>query len=262
MQHGVVYKFRTGKKINGTLFYCFEYFRFLKQFVDAKFYIVGISPDDLSLVLRLFSEKYNADITDIVPVTTTQLYLLKLDRTLILDVNTFYDCKEFLTNQIYCYSNDSHSMFRYKNHRTVTYYGSYDYQNYDKFEYLKFNFDIFKPSPITASGVYISCASESYIKDRLTQYEQQFQKPIILKKFGSGIGNIFDLVDAVHYVHVGIDKNNRTIPEGFYHNRAVTIERACDVVDSVILRYNDIMANGLGNYTLTQDDIMIKDFLA
>jgi hypothetical protein len=145
MNYGVVYKFKQHNKINGTLFYCFEYFRFLRKFVDAKFYIVGIDTKDLETVLTIFKEKYNTAFDNIVPIKLIDVYKLKLDQTIILDIMSFYDCKEFLTGNIHCYSNESHSMFRYKNNRTVIYYGSYDYQNYDVFSYIKLNFEIFKP---------------------------------------------------------------------------------------------------------------------
>jgi len=261
MKTGVVYKFKKDKKLNGTLFYCFEYYSFLRQFIDINFYIVGIDTGDLELVRNIFLQKYNADPSNIIPIKLTELYALQLDKTLVLDVMTFYDCKEFLTNSVHCYSNDSHRMFRYKNDRTVTYYGSYPFQNYDIFTYLKFNFDIFKPSPITKSAVFISCIDEKYIEHRMPEYEKQFNKPIILKKFNSGVGNIFDYVDAVHYVHMTLDKNNRIVPEAFYYDREVTIEETVDFVDSVRLRYDDIKANGLRNYILTKDDLIVQEFL-
>jgi len=262
MNYGVVYKFKKHKKINGTLFYCFEYYIFLKQFIDINFYIVNISPDDLELIKTIFSQKYNVVPKDIISIKPTELYELNLDKTLILDVMSFYDCKEFLTNQIYCFSNDGHPMFRYKKaNRKVTYYGSYDFQNYDIFTYLKFNFNIFKPITTNKSGVFISCMDETYIKDKMSIYETKFQKPIIIKKTNSGIGNIFDYVDAVHYVHMQFDKNNRIIPEAFYYGRDITIEETSSFADSIKLRYNDIKENGLDNYTLTKEDVIIKEFL-
>ena len=132
MQYGVVYHFVPHNKINGTLFYCFEYCQMLRQCVDAQLYIVGITPNDLALVHAILSAKYCVPITNIVPVRRSiDLYQLKLDKTLILDINTFTKTKEFLTNEIVCFSNIRHPMFRYKNDRIVTYFGSYAYQDYD-----------------------------------------------------------------------------------------------------------------------------------
>jgi hypothetical protein len=258
MKHGVVYKFKPHNKINGTLFYCFEYFKFLRKFVDAQFYIVGINNQDLELVHDILREKYNTAVDNIVPVTLPQLYQTKLDRTLVLDVDTFVNCKEFLTNEIHCFSNDTHDKFRYKNERVVTYYGSYDYQHYDTFCYLKLNFEIFRPMTQQGHGVFISALDQKYIRLNINRWEKQFNKPIILKKSHSGIGNLFDHIDSVHYVHTQQDTNNRIIPEAFYYNKQVSIEEVYTGLDSIRLRFDDIAINGLGNYTLTENDEMIK----
>jgi len=258
MKHGVVYKFKPHNKINGTLFYCFEYFKYLRKSIDTKLYIVDIAPADLQLVVDILADKYNTPIDNIVPVKLVDLYKLQLDRTLILDVNTFYDCKEFLTNEIHCFSNDSHEMFRYKNSRTVTYYGSYDYQNYDQFCYLKLNFEIFKQLQAQGNSVFISALDQKYIRFNLERWKKEFNKPIILKKSHSGVGNLFDLVDSVHYVHTSRDTNNRIIPEAFFYGKQVTIEQVHPELDSIKLRYDDIAANGLGNYTITDNDAMVQ----
>jgi hypothetical protein len=257
MKYGVVYKFKSDNKINGTLFYCFEYFKFLKKFVDVKFYIVDITKNDLELTLKIFEEKYNTSFEDIIPVKITELYKVKLDRTIILDILTFYDCKEFLTNEIHCFSNDTHELFRYKNDRTVTYYGSYDYQSYDVFSYLKLNFEIFKPCS-NQSGVFVSCLDSKYIRYEYARLQNQFNKPIILKKRHTAVGDLFDQIDSVHYIHVVRDTNNRIIPEAFFYNKKVTIEDLYPILDSVQLRYQDCLLNGLTNYTLTENDEIIK----
>jgi len=260
MNYGVVYKFKQHNKINGTLFYCFEYFSFLRKFVDVKFYIVDIEPRDLQLVLNIFSQKYTASLDNIIPVKTIDLYTLKLDRTLVLDIDTFYNVKEFLTNDIHVFSNDTHDMFRYKNDRRVTYYGVYDYQRFDVTCILKLNFEIFKPFLNHKEGVFISSPSSQYIKTNLSRWEKEFSpKPIITKHEQHGVGNLFDLVDHIHYVHIQRDTNNRIIPEAFYYNKTVTIEEPLYTeVDSIMLRYNDIKENGLANYTITEHDEMVK----
>ena len=258
MNYGIVYKFKPHNKINGTLFYCFEYFKFLRKYVDAKFYIVGIDAKDLELVVEILTTKYNTVVDNIVPVTLIELYKVNLDRTLILDVNTFYDCKEFLTNEIHCFSNDTHEMFRYKNNRSVTYYGLYPYQRYDVECILKLNFEIFKPCK-SSSGVFVSCLDPKYIRYEYERLRKQFNRPIILKKQHTGMGDLFDQIDAVHYIHVVRDTNNRIIPEGFFHNKIVSIEEPYELApDSIKFRYDDIVANGLGNYTLSENCPMVQ----
>jgi hypothetical protein len=259
MKYGVVYKHKPNNKINGTFFYCFEYFQFLKKFVDVKFYIVDISEKDINLISKIFTEKYTSNFNDVVPIKIIDLYKLKLDQTLILDVMTFYDCKEFLTNQIHCYSNNDHSMFRYKNNRTVTYYGSYSqYQKFDIFSHIKFNFDIFRKLTKNGHGVFISALNQEYIRCNINRWQQEFGRPIIIKKSHSGQGNMFEHIDGVHYVHTQRDTNNRIIPEAFFYGKTVTIEDLHPEIDSIKLRYEDILANGLKNYTLTEDDIIIQ----
>jgi hypothetical protein len=260
MKIGVVYKHKPHNKINGTLFYCFEYFKFLQKHVDLNFYIIGISSSDLELVLDILKEKYATDTNNIIPIKLIELYSINLDRTLVLDVNSFYDCKEFMTNEVHCFSNESHSMFRYSNNRSVTYYGSYDYQNYDIFNYLKLNFEIFKPCE-SQPGVFISCLDPKYIRFEYDRLQKQFDRPIILKKQHTGIGNLFNYIDAVHYIHVVRDTNNRIIPEGFFYGKTVSIEEVYTELDSIRLRFDDITNNGLGNYTLTDSDEMIKAML-
>jgi len=255
---GVVYKFKPHNKLNGTLFYCYEYYRFLKTLVDVKFYIVGITDGDRQLINKVFSEKYVDYVDEIVPVQRiVDLYRIKLQQTLILDVHTFYMCKEFLTGRIHCFSNETHDMYKYKDLREVIFYGIYSYQRYNVKNMLKLNFDIFKPCE-TKSGVFISCLDQTHLKDNIRKYEKQFDKPIILKQSHSGQGNLFDLIDHVHYVHVQQDTNNRIIPEAFHHNKTVTIEEVYTYKDSIRMRYDDILENGLSTYTLTYDDEMVK----
>lgn len=245
---GVVYKFQPHNKLNGSLFYCFEYAAFL----DANLYLVGISKTDLKLVVDVLSAKYSVPIDNLVPITITRLHALNLFKTLVLDIKSFYGCKEFLTNDIHVFSNEPHEMFRYKNNRTVTYYGSYEYQKYDVFNYLKLNFDIFKEVGTSGDGVFISGP------DPKTKYDFP-NKQIITKKHDRGCGNLFELVDSIHYVHSQLDTNNRIIPEAFHYGKTVTIEECCPKVkDSVALRYADILNNGLHNYTLTYEDRMIQ----
>ena len=256
MRVGVVYKFKKHNKINGSLFYCFEYYQYLKKHIDVKFYVVDISDSDLNLVKCLLEEKYTVPAV-ITPITVTGIYAEQLDRTVTLDIRTFQDCKEFFSGEVHCFSNEAHDMFRYKNSRQVTYYGSYPYQNYDEFDYLKLNFDIFR-TVRNNSGVFVSSRDQEYIKVRHREYEQRFNKPVYLKQTATGVGNMFDLVDHVHYVHLLEDTNNRIIPEAFYHGKTVTRDNLITEVDSVKLRYDDITTNGLVNYTLTDSDRIIQ----
>jgi hypothetical protein len=187
------------------------------------------------------------------------LYKLNLTKTLILDILTWVAVREFCTNQIHVFSNYEHDNFRYKNHRAVTYYGSYQYQQYDEYCVLKINFDIFRQIQNCGNGVFVSSRDQDYIKEHLDEYRTKFNKPVFLKKNYDGLGNIFEHVDHVHYVHNLLDTNNRIIPEAFFYNKTVTIENAgFSGADSIMLRYDDIKSNGLANYRLDHEDKMIQ----
>ena len=259
MKYGVVYCSYPQKVLNGTLFYGYEHCQLLRNFVDAKFYIVGISQSEVKVVLDIFAQKYNTPTDNIVCISRpSDVYRLRLDRTVVLDVRTFGMYKEFMTGHVLCYSNDNHPMYRYRSaNRQVTYFGSYNYQPRDVFSYLKLNFSIFKPS-VMGNGTYISSPNMVHIADRMSEWTARFGTPIRTKQPNVGSGTIYDGIRAVHYVHTSKDKNNRTIPEAFWHGKEVTYERMDGVEDdSASLRFDDISTNGLTNYTLSEHDELI-----
>jgi hypothetical protein len=248
---GVVYKWQIHNKINGSLFYAFEYAVYLK----TELYIVGITKEDLNLVNNIFRAKYSISLKNIKSINVTNLYSLDLQKTLLVDIKSFYAVKEFLSGDSHVFSNEPHSMFRYKNNRKVTYYGSYDYQNYDIFNYLKLNFSIFKEIQRSGNKTFVSGPL-----DGLSEYSSTDN--VIKKEHHSGRGDLFELISSLVYVHTSRDTNNRIIPEAFYYNKKINIiEQASNIIDSVTLRYNDIKDKGLFNYTLSRDDMMIQGML-
>jgi hypothetical protein len=235
----IIYKWQPHNKLNGSLFYCFEYAHFL----NTKLYIVNINDDDLSLITKIFEEKYTASPDIIVPITRINFFRLKLTKAVFLDIKSWYGLKEFVTGDIHVFANEPHEMAS-----GATYYGSYEYQDYDVFNYLKINFNIFKPLNSGGTGTFVS-----------GPFIPSEYKGDMYKKHDSGVGNIFELVDTLTYVHTSIDTNNRIIPEAFYYNKKIIIDdRVPTLIDSITLRYNDIMENGLGNYTLTEEDAIVK----
>lgn len=198
----------------------------------------------------IFKDKYSAPTNIIQSIKTVELYSIDLDKTLLVDIKSFYDVKEFLKNDIHVFSNEAHEKFRYKNDRTVTYYGSYDYQDYDVFNYIKLNFSIFKK--------IIGRGTKTFITGR-EKYKGPSIKNSISKEHFTGYGDLFELIDTVLYVHTIEDTNNRIIPEAFHYNKKIVIEdKSPELIDSITLRYNDIMNNGLENYTLSDSDEMVK----
>jgi hypothetical protein len=263
MKIGVVYKFKKHHKINGTLFYCFEYFHMLKQYNnDTHLLIIDSSPTDIQQIKRIFSEKYTADVECVKSISTIKLFSEQCDHTVVLDIHTLNCCFEFLTGHVHCFSNEQHPMKRYTtNNRKITYYGSYPYQSYDVYCLLKLNFSIFKPLSSQGTDVFISSVDTNYLRKHKHRWKAKYallDKQIITKQSHTGIGNIFDEIDTVLYIHSCLDTNNRIIPESFFYKKHVTIENdPYSAEDSVIWRYNDISANGLDKYTLTRQDEII-----
>lgn len=256
---GVVYKSKPHKILNGSLFYCYEHYRLLKQYTDdVKFYLIDVDDNQLEQINTVLDQKYINHQNCITPISKIfDLYYAKLSKTLVLDMPTFNSYKEFFTGDVHCFANEEHDMYRYKDSRTVTYYGYYPYQMFDVKNMLKLNFDIFKPCK-TNSGVFVSGVLGA--NETKQKYEKMYGKPVHMKMNNYGVGNVYDMVDHMHYVHTSRDKNNRAIPEAFFHNKTVTIERLgwYKELDSVDYRYEDIIKHGLQSYTLTKEDRMIQ----
>lgn len=261
---GVIYKWNQYNKINGTLFYCFEYFNAINKYKDVNFYIIGITEDELAHVIDIFKDKYNQEkinIDKIIRIKVTKLRNEKLEKTLILDVKTFKHVRAFLTGKIICFSNDTHEMFRYNDERRVTYYGSYDYQCYDYQCYLKINFDIFQDIKISGNKLFVSnlFGTTNIINPDILRDNQLLKKEIIYKDSTKGFINLFKDIDTVYLIHSGLDTNNRIILEGYFYNKKIIIDdRVPQLRDSVVLRSDDIKINGLKNYTLDKNCLMIQ----
>lgn len=258
--NAVIYKWNIHRKINGTVFYCYEYYCFLKKYIDIDFYIVDISEEDLKQLTELFYKKYNTFFPIRTLKNQIELYKLNLNKTLIFDIITFESVKYFLTNQIFVYSNDTHDMFRYSDNREITYYGSYEYQRFDKYQLLKFDFTLYPQFDTIKNETFVSYRyKKDFEKDhRVSQYLSN--KNIVYKNMGDPI-NIFETCKEVVYIHVGFDKNNRIIPEAVYYNIPVVYFEEYDSYDSAWYRLQDIQENGILKYQINIDDILIQDFL-
>lgn len=261
----VLYYFKNHKKINGTLFYCFEYFIFArKSDPNVRFIIYDISPADLKNVCAIFIEKYifkHEWLKDIVAKNSVnELYQLKVQKILVLDIHTLEKLYYFLRADIVCYSNDTHQMTR-SHQKKITYYGHYQYQNYDYDVRLKFNFDIFKPLQKVKKGrLFISSRLFNYDDFEIPK-ELRHLKPLY-KHPNNHVSNLFEQFEDVFYFHSSLDKNNRLIPECFFYQKKIYIEFNGIYNDSVYLRYKDIMDSGLDNYKLNSEDPMLGDFLS
>lgn len=259
----VLYYFLNHKKINGTLFYCFEYFLCAKQKDPSiKFSIYNISESDFAMVKEIFKERYFFPIEFLDDVkalnSITELYQMNFIKTLILDLHSFQRTYMFIKNDILCYSNEGHSMER-STTKNVTYYGYYDYQNFDHKTPLKLNFSIFRPLKQKGDKVLVSSRLYNYKEIELP--EELRSKEVVTKAESTHHSNFFELFDTMYYFHSDFDTNNRLIPECFFYAKKIILHLNSKFQDSIALRYDDILANGLKNYTLDHTDKMICDFL-
>jgi len=233
MKNKIIYKWYTHQKYNGSVYYAFEYFAYLSQNdTDLEFLLINIDSQDLKDLLRSFSNKYqNIEhlFTNIKSVKTTSLYNIEMDKALILDLRTY--------------------------HAIYTFYGEYEYQNYNVKCKLKLNFNIMKNIDITGNKTFISSRlpDQVDIKKYINQYN--IKNPIS-KRLDKSI-DIFKECDTILYVHQLLDTNNRIIPEAFHYKTRLIIVNETSIIDSTIIRYNDILKNGLSEYTIDDSDKLV-----
>jgi len=260
----IFYYFLPGRKINGTLFYCFEYFEYLNRHKNTTFYIKNISPEDLVMVKDTFKNKYNFDhqILDNIKIvdTISELYEIESTKSLFLDTNSFEKMFRFLKSDVLVYANTYYEKV-YSNNKKITYYGTYDYQEYDIEDKLRFNFNIYKEiDEVYTDTAYITSPSINYNKiiDKIDIQESN----ILTKNVDKPLDNLFEQFDTLYYYHNGFrDTNNRLIVECFHYDKSIVVIDNSDEEDSVYLRFSDIMKNGISQYQLQIDTPIIKDML-
>jgi len=269
---GVFYKWQPYKKINGTLFYCMEYYLQLKRNKKhiINFYIVDISDKDLKLVYKTFKDKYKDKYLkklNIIQVKRTQIRELNLDNTLVLDIKTFINIRLFCTNRIHVFCNNindfnDRKLFNYSfdKTRSVIYYGSYKkYQQYDKFNILKLGLQFHKTYNNSKNKIFFSGADPKILEKYSSKH---LESEVFTKQFNKTIDNLFEEISTIVYVHTSLDTNNRIIPEAKYHNKELRIINDTIEIDSIKYRFEDcFINNNLHKYIINDNDIMIKNML-
>jgi len=255
----IYYYFIRDKRVNGTLFYCFEYFEFLNRFNNAYFYIYDISEKDLEFVKNIFRKRYNFKdeiLEKIIPINSLiGVYNSQSQKNLILDTRTFNKLFPLIKEDIYVFMSGGNNHYDEKKIlnmpkskiKNIYYYGSYEYQNYEIFEYLKFNFEIFKKFKNPKNG-------KIFTSSRLMKEKKDAKDP---NKFF----NIFEEYEKFKYIHNLRDVNNRFIPECFFYERELEFVNEIKEIDSAVLRYEDCLNRNLEKYKLTKDDKIIQGIL-
>lgn len=265
-KHAVIYHSNEHKKINGTLFYCFEYYAFLKTHIpDIRYVICNASSVDIEWFKRIFKEKYTVNdnvINDIVCVDKrTDIVKLKLSNVLLLDINTYQKVKPFLgaAKSIRIYSNELHDCLNTRaNH---VFYGFYEtYQRFNKKTRLKFYVDIHRTYTVRGEKVFVTSlnSDNDYILGVLNLTREQ----AFVKNVNAHNANLFENINRMIYWHGPVtDTNNRAVVESYIHSIPLEVHLNGWYSDSIYERTEELKQNGLTDFTLTPYDILIQDFV-
>lgn len=261
--NAVLYHTNPHKKINGTLFYGFEYFSFLKKFVpDLKYILVNTSDEDLEMFKEVFNDKYNtSNLNDIINLSKkTDLIKLQIQHALILDVNTYMCTKDLISTAktIRIYSNDNHDLLNTRDNHT--YYGWYDFQPHNIKTRIKLYKEIHKTFKEHGNKTLVTnmLADNDWILTELG-----IDKSTVLSKLpNTHHENLFKQINRIVYWHNGqLDKNNRSLIESKIHNIDLVVYLNGHENDSIKERLDAINNGKVNEYYLDENDILIQDFL-
>jgi len=261
----ILYNSNNHKTINGTLFYCFEYFLYIKQYQpDIKYFILNADLDNFEMFKSVFKEKYTFDhkfLEDFVLIPKlTDIARSDIKNLLILDINTYTKVRYFLSkvDNVRIYSNDTHKFINTKpNH---TFYGWYPYQIFNIKERLK----LYKEVHITynTKGDSIFLSSPQKDNDSIVLKLGLDENKVYTKKYLQHNEKLFENINEIIYWHTGqLDKNNRIVAESYLHDIPIKVYLNGNENDSIKERH-DIICNGDPDVLfLSDDDKLIRDFL-
>jgi hypothetical protein len=232
----VLYNVKTKKIINGTLFYAMEYFLVLNE-IEPTQLILKCDKKIYDFILECFDIKYDYDknLNKLIKYASyTEIHKLTDDKVLILDNYTFHSCKNLTKNTVYHYSDKG------ENEITDTSYGFYDYQTFKHKVRLKLALSYHKRYKETQENF---TSSLNVVKGENSKKPNKFKNLMEVKNW--------------HYEHNGFDSGNRFIIEARYFNKNLT-HSDIKFDDSVY----DRLHSDIGNFILTKDDKLIKDFSA
>ncbi len=227
-----------------------------------KFILHNCSEQERLKYLQIFNEKYDYpqeyNKSFIVSQKVYDIYKLKPSRCLILDIHTLENLGEVIPCDLLVYSNVANPLKRFQK-KSCRYFGYYEYQNYDDKELLKFSFEHYKKLDVIENNIFIVSPFFDYKNIEVPKKYDGRKK--FYKEANRHFDRLHEHFDTLLYFQGNRpDTNNRLIPESFYYKKEIEIIPN-GIQDSVILRYNDILENGLKTYQLTDDDRIISAFL-
>jgi hypothetical protein len=270
MEIGIFYNWQPHNKINGSLFYAYEYARLLQDLsiqtqTKIHFFITSLKPltqKDKDLIFTAFDLKYEGVDNSFIKFSSiTGSYFTSgfLTKALFLDVKSYNTISKFLPGiekHLYCNHSDNMEV-------DIFYPGNlyYWYEEYQTGKYktkLKLYFGIHKVYPETENEAWF--VSSVSAEDQIGEY---LPEVYVFKKHKIML-NIYKDFQKIMYIHNGNrDTNNRLIPEAIYFGKELKIKWTQEVYknDSVFERYIDITENGINDYILDESDLIIQKLL-
>jgi len=267
-----IYFWQKYNKINGSLFYAYEYAAMLNKISNNNQFIIAysnISEDDIILIDNAFKNKYK-DVMNYNLINRIKLYSFinknKIERLLYLDVYSYFETKKLTgikNKNVFIYVNNDYPNKEYLKCNT---YGYYDYQTFKNKVPLKLGTCFFKNIKSTNED-FIFLSGLFYGRDNLYKYPDIYREicskydNLLIKEHGKIYDDLFSKINQIIYLHTTLDTNNRILIESAFYNIKIKCYHLIDIQDSIQDRYNNIQDGNLDKYLLTEDDILIQNIL-
>jgi hypothetical protein len=265
----ILYHFIKHKKINGTLFYAFEYFVFLNKYKDTDLWLFDISDKNLEYIKNIFKDRYNFDhkLLDKIKSVHLKDFLKYPDKIIILDNRTYENLRKFFPKAKVLWHKTDSKNYDYQieklNSKDIR-YGSYYYQKYDIEQHLQFHFDIYKPLTKSGDKIFISSLSNS-LEQAITMMENKNvfinKNKIFFKDNINHTNNLFEEFSTfIYFKTEAMDTNNRLVVESYYYNKNIIL--VDDIKeDSVYFRLKELNEYGIDYFRLNTKNKMIEEYL-
>jgi len=261
----VLYKPFELKKLNGTLFYSFEYFQFLKHLGLDVSLVLYCDPTDLTFYKEVFSNKYNVDdLSNIVTVDSTfKIMNLRCKNVLILDDQTYRFSRTSLifADHVLTYSEFDHPFVG--TNLKHKFYGYYSYQPHDTKYNIKLYRDIHQTTSLGLKNkTFLSTIRNTVLNNYIAKELGIPNNELFVKRGNKHNFQMWEEIKDIVYYHIeAIDPCNRILVESVIHNVPLTVHLNGHYDDSIAHRF-DLINNGRTNELFLQnDDLLVGDFI-
>lgn len=252
----IIYEVIPDKIINGTLFYCLEYFlTSLEISKDVLLILYCSNKKQENIIKNAFNEKYNSKYLNenlenikFCYDFKEMNYLVQKSRVLFLDIRSFNKFR-FLSKDILVYA---HNSIKIKPEPYIKIYGFFHYQHYNIKNRLKIGFKYHKIFNKNDNLIFDSSPN-------MPKTKNIFKQPNIFF-------NIFKHCSKIAYTQTSKkDTNNRITLEAIYHKKELEIFFNYKLLETFNDSLNDriklIYSKRLNLVELNKDDRIIQDFI-